>query len=58
MQITECIYVCCDTRQIYCASEAFGHNDIRVSGGYFELAKVFNELDETVIAESLFDRVR
>lgn len=45
----------CD--QIYCASEAFGHGDIRTSGGYFQLAKVFNELNENVIADSLFDKV-
>jgi hypothetical protein len=43
--------------QIYYASEAFGHIDIRTSGGYFQLAKVFNELNESVVADSLFDKV-
>jgi len=44
-------------RQIYHASEAYGIEDIRTSGGYFHLGKVFHELSRDDIAESMFDRV-
>ena len=43
--------------QIYHASEEYGIEDIRTSGGYFHLGKVFHELSRDDIAESMFDMV-
>ena len=43
--------------QIYHASEEYGIEDIRTSGGYFHLGKVFHELSRDDVAESMFDRV-
>jgi len=44
--------------QIYHASEVYGLDDIRTSGGYFHLGKVFHELSRDDVAEAMFDRVR
>jgi len=43
--------------QIYHASEEYGIEDIRTSGGYFHLGQVFHELSRDDVAESMFDRV-
>ena len=43
--------------QIYHASEEYGIEDIRTSGGYFQLGKVFHELSKDDVAEAMFDRV-
>ena len=44
--------------QIYHASEAYGIDDIRTSGGYFHMGKVWHELNRVDVAESMFDMVR
>jgi len=44
--------------QIYYASEEFGTDDIRTSGGYFHMAEVFQQQDNTTIARSLYRQVR
>jgi len=43
--------------QIYHASEVYGLEDIRTSGGYFHLGKVFHELSRDDVAEAMFDMV-
>jgi len=47
----------CASVQIYHASEEYGIEDIRTSGGYFLLGKVFHELSKDDVAEAMFDRV-
>nr|XP_033777708.1 zinc finger MYND domain-containing protein 12 isoform X1 [Geotrypetes seraphini] len=42
---------------VYYASEAFGTDDIRVTGGYFQMANVFFCLNKRDIADSLYIEV-
>ncbi|KAI0223074.1 Zinc finger MYND domain-containing protein 12 [Lamellibrachia satsuma] len=42
---------------IYHASEAFGTDDIRTSGGYFHMANVFFRLNKMKTADSLYKKV-
>jgi len=43
--------------QIYHASEEFGTDDIRTSGGYFHMANVFFRQGRMEIADSLYRQV-
>ena len=44
--------------QIYHASDEFGTDDIRTSGGYFHMANVFFRQNRMDVANSLYERVR
>lgn len=42
---------------IYCASEEFGTDSIKVSGGYFLMANIYLKLEKMQIADSLYREV-
>ncbi|XP_004705322.1 zinc finger MYND domain-containing protein 12 isoform X1 [Echinops telfairi] len=42
---------------IYFASSAFGTEDVRTSGGYFQLANVFQTLNKLDVADTLYTKV-
>jgi len=43
--------------QVYYASEEFGPDDIRTSGGYFHMADVFDQQGNVTVAQSLYRQV-
>lgn len=42
---------------IYCSSEEFGTEDVRVTGGYFLMANIYFKLEKMQIADSLYRQV-
>jgi len=54
--LTYLLGYCVDV-QIYYASEEFGVDDIRTSGGYFHMAQVFDLQANVLVARSLYDQV-